>query len=149
MARMFQMMALVVTMILGTIAGQNAMAGQKADLTISISNMRNEKGSVLVSVFKGEKGFPSDNDRAIDNLKLTTAQAKKFILEDLEPGDYAIAILHDENNNGKMDKVIFFPKEGFGFSNDAMGTAGPPSYKKAKFTVKAPKTSINIKMKYM
>ncbi len=145
MTRMFQMMVLVLAMVVG----QGAMAAQKADLTISISNMRNAKGSVLVAVFKDGVGFPSDNDKAIDNLKLTPQQAQKFILEDLEPGDYAIALLHDENNNGKMDKVIFFPKEGFGFSNDAMGTAGPPSYKKAKFTVKAPKTSINIKMKYM
>lgn len=145
MTRMFQMMVLALAMVVG----QGAMAAPKADLTISISNIRNAKGSVLVAVFKDGVGFPSDNDKAIDNLKLTPQQAQKFILEDLEPGDYAIALLHDENNNGKMDKVIFFPKEGFGFSNDAMGTAGPPSYKKAKFTVKAPKTSISIKMKYM
>ncbi|RYZ77170.1 MAG: DUF2141 domain-containing protein [Proteobacteria bacterium] len=146
MNRIFQAGALVLAMGLG----QFAMAAPKADLTISISGMRNAKGSVLVAVFKDGVGFPSDNDKAHDNLKLTPGQAQKFVLEDLPPGDYAIALLHDENNNGRMDKkAVFLPKEGFGFSNDAMGTMGPPSYKKAKFTVTAPKTSIRLKMKYM
>lgn len=146
MIRIFQASALVLALGLG----QFAMAGSKADLTISISNIRNAKGSVLVAVFKDGVGFPSDNDKAVDNLKLTPGQAAKFVLEDLEPGDYAIALLHDENNNGRMDKkAIFLPKEGFGFSNDAMGTMGPPGYQKAKFKVTSPKTSIRMKMKYM
>ena len=37
----------------------------------------------------------------------------------LEPGDYAVAIYHDENGNGQLDKRLFgIPKEPYGFSNN-------------------------------
>jgi uncharacterized protein (DUF2141 family) len=42
--------------------------------------------------------------------------------------------MHDVNKNGELDKnALGIPKEGFGFSNDAAGTFGPPGFDKAKF----------------
>jgi uncharacterized protein (DUF2141 family) len=35
------------------------------------------------------------------------------------PGRYAVALFHDENANGRMDKMLMMPREGFGFSRDA------------------------------
>jgi uncharacterized protein (DUF2141 family) len=73
------------------------------------------------------------------------------VIEGLRDGDYAIALLHDENGNDEMDKsggLIKKPKEDFGFSNNAMGSFGPPSFEKAKFSVKG-RTQISMRMKYM
>jgi uncharacterized protein (DUF2141 family) len=45
-----------------------------------------------------------------------------------------VASYHDENDNGKLDTNAFgLPTEGYGFSNDAQGTLGPPSYTQAAF----------------
>jgi uncharacterized protein (DUF2141 family) len=34
----------------------------------------------------------------------------------IKPGKYAIAVIHDENCNGKLDTNMFgIPKEGYGF----------------------------------
>ena len=51
------------------------------------------------------------------------------------PGVYAVGMLHDENNNGKMDTdMLGIPKEGYGASNDARGSFGPPSVNDARFS---------------
>ena len=49
---------------------------------------------------------------------------------------YAIGIFVDKNYNNKMDRNLFgVPKEQFGFSNNAKGNFGPPSFKDASFVV--------------
>jgi len=51
-------------------------------------------------------------------------------------GEYAIALYHDENNNGKCDRNFFgIPKEGFAFSNNVKPFLSAPSFKSCKFSV--------------
>ena len=67
---------------------------------------------------------------------------------DLAPGKYAISIIHDENNNDKLDtNFIGIPKEGFGFSNNPRIMFGPPSFEKASFEINQAHV-ILIEMKY-
>ncbi len=125
------------------------------DLQIVVRNMkvaratRTVSGHILVSIFDDSGAFPDEPENAVVKLKLTPAQAANYLVTNLPPGEYAIALLHDANDNGKMDKNgIGMPKEGFGFSNDAMGTFGPPSFKKSKFKVDGQLTTAQMKMKY-
>ena len=64
-------------------------------------------------------------------------------------GRYAIALLHDENGNGKIDKALMIPREGFGFSRDAPLRMGPPSFKDAAFDVDAKGVNQSIRMRYI
>ncbi len=44
------------------------------------------------------------------------------VFENLAPGEYGISVVHDENENGDLDKnFVGIPKEGFAFGNNAMG----------------------------
>ena len=53
----------------------------------------------------------------------------------LPAGTYAISLFQDENGNGKLDTAVFgIPTEKYGFSNDAQGVMGLPSYDKCSFT---------------
>jgi uncharacterized protein (DUF2141 family) len=55
----------------------------------------------------------------------------------LKPGTYAIAVFHDRNKNGKLDKNIFgAPTESYGFSNNARSTFSAPSFSAASFELK-------------
>jgi uncharacterized protein (DUF2141 family) len=67
----------------------------------------------------------------------------------LAKGTYAVALIHDENANSKMDMAIFLPKEGFGFSRNPAVVTGPPKFKAAAFAVDADEVSQRVKMKYM
>ena len=68
---------------------------------------------------------------------------------DVEPGEYAIALLHDENEDGKANRVLgMAPKEGYGFSRDAPVRMSPPGWDDAVFTVGTPSQNLTIKMRY-
>ncbi|MDZ4793909.1 MAG: DUF2141 domain-containing protein [Bacteroidota bacterium] len=121
------------------------------NLKVTIIRLHSNDGVVLVSLFKDGKGYPDDATKAFGKQKAYIVEkSATIIFKSVPPGSYAIAILHDENNNQKMDKnMLGIPKEGYGFSNNASGTFGPPSYKKASFIHGAEaQTSIQIKTKY-
>ncbi|WP_317168907.1 DUF2141 domain-containing protein [Lunatibacter salilacus] len=51
-------------------------------------------------------------------------------------------------NQGKLrTNALGIPRDGFGFSNDTMGTFGPPSFEKAAFKVTAGKNNVSIKLR--
>jgi len=66
------------------------------------------------------------------------------------PGTYAIALLHDENENDRIDRLLgLVPREGFGFSRDARVSFGPPHFEDAAFDVGTAEVSQTIRMRYM
>lgn len=120
-----------------------------SDVRITIHSLRNDEGTVLLSMFKSADGYPGKNEKAVKQAKATVKNGTcEIVLKDVPAGTYAISVLHDENNNGKMDTKAFgIPKEGYGASNDAKATFGPPSFADAKFEHKQ-ETQIRIKMRY-
>ena len=104
-------------------------------IRLSVTGLRNNDGHVLVCLFREGEGFPDEVEKAFRREKMSISQKTSGILfKDVPGGNYAIAILHDENDDQKMNKNFFgLPKEGYGFSNNVMGTFGPPSYSRAKF----------------
>jgi uncharacterized protein (DUF2141 family) len=106
-------------------------------VSVEVLNLKSSKGFVLVSLYNNAKDFPKDAGRAIGKGKSTIENGKAIVtFNNLPNGKYAAAILHDENNNLKMDfNIVGMPKEGYGFSNDARGLFGPPSFEKAAFNV--------------
>ncbi len=121
------------------------------NLKVTVTRLHSNQGVVLISLFKDGNGYPDDASKAVGKEKgYIVEKSATIIFKNVPPGSYAIAILHDENNNQKMDKnILGIPKEGYGFSNNVSGAFGPPSYKKASFnhTASAP-TEILIKAKY-
>jgi uncharacterized protein (DUF2141 family) len=65
------------------------------------------------------------------------------------PGRYAISLFHDENGNGRLDKRMLLPREGYGFSRDAPVRFGPPSFAAAAFTVAGGDARQSIRMRYI
>lgn len=69
--------------------------------------------------------------------------------EDIPPGTYALAVIHNENMNGKLDtNWIKIPTEGYGFSNDAKGLRGAPSFSAASFQYDGQNLGLTIGLHY-
>lgn len=67
----------------------------------------------------------------------------------LPAGEYAVAIIHDENENDTLDLAPFpfpRPKEGLGVSNDDWGF-GRPDYEKARFALEASRR-LDVTLRY-
>ena len=64
-------------------------------------------------------------------------------------GAYAVSVLHDENRNGGMDtNWVGMPKEGYGVSNDARASFGPPEFNDAMFSLEVKKVRLHITIQY-
>lgn len=116
---------------------------------VSVTGLRSAKGQLLVCLTTKATAFPDcSKDKGSVRMAVKAADAGDFAIHAPAAGTYAIAVVHDENGNNKMDKAIFLPKEGFGFSRNPTITVGPPSFKSASFAV-AGDVRQSIRMKYM
>ncbi|BAO74328.1 DUF2141 domain-containing protein [Winogradskyella sp. PG-2] len=112
-------------------------------ITVTIDNVKNDKGNVLMSLHTSEtfmkgKGI-IDAETKIKDGKVT------ITFENVLPGEYAIMALHDENENQRMDfQDNGMPLESYGMSNNVM-SFGPPQYGDAKFKVEAKDLELNIR----
>ena len=102
-----------------------------APIEVQVSGVRSAKGLVVVNVCP-ERTF----------LKACPFQVKApakagvvtVVMRGVPPGRYAIQAWHDANANGDLDRGFFgIPKEGLGFSNDAMPRLMHPKFAVAAF----------------
>jgi uncharacterized protein (DUF2141 family) len=100
----------------------------------------------MVALANSEETYNGEGDSAIATMKTAVVNQKvEVVFMNLPHGWYGVSIYHDENANGKMDKYIMgIPKEAYGFSNDARGVFGKPSYKEVKFPLKSAEKQIVI-----
>jgi uncharacterized protein (DUF2141 family) len=124
-------------------------AASAGELTVTISDIRNDSGYVLAAVYDNEAGFLKPPLARVSVKFKAAAGTASFALPDLPPGKYAIVAFHDENDNGKLDRnSLGAPTEGFGFSNDARGTGGPPSFAAAAITFDGASKALKIPLDY-
>lgn len=126
-------------------------AATRTSVSVTVTDLRSSEGVVRACMTTNPERFPKCRGDAIAHSKVVAAgKTVSFTFTDVKPGRYAIALLHDENNNGKADRALMMmPKEGYGFSRDAKVRMGPPKFKDAAFDVTAQAQSQTIRMRYM
>jgi uncharacterized protein (DUF2141 family) len=126
------------------------LSQDQSELQIVITNTKNDQGLVQVLLFKSKDGFPDVPEKAFKSFqsKIENNQAS-ISLSEIPKGKYAISAFHDTDGDGKMRTGMFgVPKDRYGFSNDAKGRMGPPSFEDASFVVsgdKKEKILINLR----
>jgi uncharacterized protein (DUF2141 family) len=112
---------------------QKEAEAQQANLKIWIKGFRNTKGTVFAGLYNKPQGFATET--AYRGVSYEITGTEMWVTFDSIPkGSYAVAIIHDENSNKKLDQgEIGIPVEGYGFSNDARGLFGPPDFRLAMF----------------
>ena len=126
-----------------------AASAPPPSVEVSVTGLRNAKGQLLVCLTTNPKAFPDcSQDEASVRMAVKPADAGDFIVHAPAAGTYAIAVVHDENGNNRMDKALFLPREGFGFSRNPAIRMGPPRFEAASFAVTG-HVRQTIRMKYM
>ena len=124
---------------------------EKYSLTVEVENLRNSKGLVQFALYNKDGSIPDEHYKNYFKMEKATINNDKaeVTFSNLPEGDYAVNILHDENNNGKIDKGLLLPKEGIGFSNyQSIGLRNRPNFSKASFEINTDKT-IYVTLIYM
>ncbi|WP_266363534.1 DUF2141 domain-containing protein [Tellurirhabdus rosea] len=115
----------------------------EATLTIDVANTTTRGGTIRVAVFRDNQRFLEDKPYLVRVIK----DDVRSVSLPLEPGWYAIAIFHDQNNNGQLDKKLFgIPKEPYGFSNNFRPVMSAPKFSDCRLQVERGEKRISIKL---
>ena len=115
-------------------------------LTINVEKLRNSEGIVQFALYNKDGSIPDEKfEKCYKILKAKIVNNTSTItFKDIPVGKYAVNILHDENNNGKIDKGYILPIEGIGFSNfQTIRMTNKPTFSKASFNLNS---AMNIKI---
>lgn len=126
--------------ILPTGAALCTAASHGADLEVELRGIHSGEGQALVALHRQTPGadFPSDASVVANAAAPAATDGVVVVFRDLPAGEYALAAFHDANGDGELNaNFVGMPTEGYGFSNDARGFMGPPSFDDASFSVDA------------
>jgi uncharacterized protein (DUF2141 family) len=120
-------------------------------LVVDISGIRNKVGLIRLALFDDEARFRSETPilvRIFDKSTMVNGNLTAR-LDSIPPAKYGIALLDDENRNGKLDYKLVIPKEGVGFSNYDQHGIRRPSFDEFSFLLKKNVTlHVSIRLKY-
>ena len=133
-----------------------------SELRVTVDGIRSSHGTILIGLYDSpesfnraielsdKEGFLNDPNRfAAVALRANAAMMSSVVFTNLNPGQYAIILFHDENGNGKLDKnALGVPTEPYGFSNNVQGFLGPPAFRKAAMLLNAGDKAVRITLNY-
>ena len=123
-------------------------AGFSQDINITIKNIKTIQGAIIIDIYENKSDFLKKNLKsqtiAVDDIEM------RISFKDVKSGEYAIGVIHDINDNGKLDtNFIGIPKEPIGTSNNPRPRMGPPKWDDAKFVLSpGEKKIMEIKLQY-
>ena len=115
-------------------------------IVVDVSGVRSDQGQVRVSVCPREKFLG-------DCPWFASAPAHKgdvsVTVPGVPPGRYAVQAFHDADGDGKLARNwIGIPREGVGFSNDAMAHLTYPRFSVAGFDHKSATQHVAVRVRY-
>lgn len=102
-------------------------------LTLEVSGIEKPEGHLYVAIYNSKETFLK---KPLTAFRVEVKDKTLSIpCSGLPEGTYAISLFQDENGNGRLDTADFgIPTEKVGFSNNAKGVMGPPSFEQCRFT---------------
>lgn len=144
--------------VLALLVVSRSLAG---DLRVTVTGIRSDAGALMIGLYDSAErfnaaivssssiGLLSDRGRVVGVTMRATAGTQGIGFLQLPPGRYAVIVFHDENDNRLLDtNFLGIPNEGYGFSNNATGLMGPPSFDAASVMVGDADQAIAISLIY-
>ena len=123
------------------------LLGTTYDLEVQVEGIPNTKGTLFIGLFNSSASFPIFGKQYKGVVVTHEGKSHVYKFKNLPKDSYALAIYHDENKNGKLDKnLVGAPTEAYGFSNNAREMFSAPSFESAKIVLdRDKKCQIRIK----
>lgn len=136
MKKNFDFKKIVLLLLIQIVCGLFLFAEETAaekKLTVEITNVASEEGQIILAIYNSSENY--DKRIAFQEVKLKPEIDTVIFETNVPDGEYLVMLVHDINNNGKLDSsFIGMPKEPVGLSNyDGKGIPG--KFKKHKFSV--------------
>ncbi len=137
------------SLLIATLFTNSPKATQTGNLNLTVENILQPQGNMMIAVFEGPDNFLKDDKAVVSKIGLVEKTgAFNVIFPNLPLGEYSIAVYHDVNGNQKLDTNLFgVPTEPYGFSNNARSKWGAPKYEVAKFQLNESEKKMVIQVK--
>jgi uncharacterized protein (DUF2141 family) len=125
--------AFAIAMLFSFVMAQPALAGG-GSIRVHVSGFRNGDGDLACALFSQARNFP-DGNPLMGTLVAASRQGANCVFDNVAPGRYAVSVMHDENRNGKLDRVplLGIPREGYGVSNNNTYATHGPVFEESAF----------------
>jgi uncharacterized protein (DUF2141 family) len=108
---------------------------KKGKLIIKFNGMSSNNGNVKIALCNSDENYKNHKSPFIGKTIPIDNNIAIIEIDDLPFGEYAIKAFHDEDANDDLNtNILGIPIEDYGFSNNASGLFGLPSWEDAKFT---------------
>jgi uncharacterized protein (DUF2141 family) len=128
-----------------------ASFAQAGELTVTVTDLRAAQGTLMISVVNTEAAWNNqEKPVAVDKLavagKVQEGEPAVFKFN-LPAGSYAVQVMHDQNDNGKLDtNFMGIPTEGYGFSNNPQ-VMRRAFFSEAKFEVTDAPAAVTVRLR--
>jgi len=123
--------------------------GPSSSLDVQVEGLRNARGVIHACLVPQSPNFP-DCAKSPQAVKTTVPASERAIhFTNIAPGRYAVTLIHDENQNGKLDTMVGIPREGFGFSRNPVIRFGAPKFSQVDIELPAGFTRQMVRMQYL
>lgn len=125
---------------------QASNTADKKELQITITNINGE-GIVYIGLYQQHDHFPKETSGKNYKIDPKGSNSVTIKIDDIEYGEYAAAIFHDKDGDGKMKiRILGIPDEPIGFSNNIKPRFSAPKFEKCKFFYNETSNTISIKL---
>ena len=141
----------LVTVVFVLLSARTAEPPATYSLTVKVFHLRNSTGTLQFTLYNKDGTIPDEKFKKYYRQQTAeiNSHSSYATFKNLPKGKYAVNILHDENENGKIDKGWIMPVEGIGFTNfTSIGFSNRPNFKKASFYLGS-NTTKTVKVIYM
>ena len=117
-------------------------------LTVRVVGAPSDDGWIAVAAYGSAETFAERSaPAAAARLEIAAGEAVwQTVLP--RPGRYALAAFQDADANGELDRsAVGVPTEPYGFSNDARGRFGPPSFAAAAVDLRPGAVELTITLR--
>ena len=114
-------------------------------VTVVVTDLASPQAVVKINFYNAPEKFLKDGQVALRMVVKPGGKNELSIPVELAPGEWAMALTQDLNNNNKLDKnFLGIPTEPFAFSNNVRPRFAAPKFQECKFTVTGPGQVVNI-----
>lgn len=129
---------------IGMMEDDMAMA-EDGMVTVSIAGIEPGPGQLMVALQTEEQFAAAEGEYT--QMMAADEATETVMFEDVEPGTYAAAVVHDTNDNGEIDMGESGPTEGWGLSGTPQ-TDAAPEFDPAMFEVTEMGGSADVTLTY-
>lgn len=117
-------------------------------LVIEVGNVKEAKGTIWVGIYDSEDNYLVKEKAIVQGFKVERVGDARFSIPGLPFGTYAVALFHDINDNGELDRnFLGIPTEPFAFSRPPRSKWRLPSFNEVAFQFQASSQRLRMSLR--